>query len=94
MAHPEHEAFCVSLSADDVRDSAKMAALTDMMVMVQDAYVAECDKLEKELGVDSDYAMAIFYLRGRSRWNQEKENELIRMCKDGEECPNVFAGEF
>jgi hypothetical protein len=46
-------------------------------------------ELAESLGVSEDYARGIFYLRTRSRWTQEAENELIRMSKNGESCPNM-----
>ena len=47
-------------------------------------------------GVSRNTASAIFYLRGRSRWTLEKENELVRRDHAGDpiSLAMVLSGEF
>ena len=49
-----------------------------------------CDKVAEELGVNYMAACDIVYLRGRSRWTQEKEDYLIKLAKEGKELPFYF----
>lgn len=79
--------FVISLPANPTQD--QIDALQEIMDASQDAYFAECDKIQKDLGVSSQYANAICYLRTRSRWTQSLEDNLIEMCKLGEPCPNI-----
>jgi hypothetical protein len=52
-------------------------------------------KVEDELGVTPEYAMAIVYLRTRSGHTPEMEQRLIDMCRCGKQCPDsVFNGEW
>lgn len=44
--------------------------------------------LAKELSVSESCARDIFYLRSRSRWSQELEDELIHLHQKGER-PNM-----
>jgi len=46
-----------------------------------------------EFGISVAAAEKILYLRERSRWTQEKEDELIRLARSGEELPGVMRGE-
>lgn len=43
----------------------------------QEYMIAEEDRIKEEFGVSENTASAILYLRSRSRWTQEKEDELI-----------------
>lgn len=54
-----------------------------------DAMDQEFEKISKKFGVSSNCAANIWYLRTRSRWSQEAEDELIRMDKAGEGQPNI-----
>lgn len=59
---------------------------------VQDDYYNEMEQhlksLAEELGCSSVCAGDVWYLRQRSRWTQELENELIRLYKEGTP-PNI-----
>jgi len=44
----------------------------------------------KELGINEDAANDIVYLRGRSRWTQEKEDYLVKLAKEGKPLPNIM----
>lgn len=61
-----------------------------------DPFIAWQNEVDKEirtlaegLGVSVTCAGNIWYLRTRSRWSQEAEDELIRMDKAGEPAPNI-----
>lgn len=49
----------------------------------------EDEKLAEELNVSPGCAIDILYLRTRSRWTQELEDELIRLHKEGNP-PNIM----
>lgn len=49
----------------------------------------EFKEIADRFGVSENCAANIFYLRTRSRWSQESEDELIRMDKAGEGQPNI-----
>lgn len=50
--------------------------------------------LAEELGVSLSCALNVFYLRQRSRWTQDLENELIRMDKEEGRQPNMNDEDF
>jgi hypothetical protein len=58
----------------------------------QDDYYNEMEEylksLAEELGCSVDCAADVWYLRQRSRWTQELENELIRLYNEGTP-PNI-----
>lgn len=53
-------------------------------------------KIREKFGVSPNTASAIFYLRTRSRWSEEKEAELIARDKAGDPISlgAVLSGEF
>lgn len=59
---------------------------------VQDDYYNEMEEylksLAEELGCSVACAGDVWYLRQRSRWSQELENELIRLYNEGTP-PNI-----
>ena len=57
--------------------------LSKLMAAAQDETVAYINKLAEELNVDSMCAGDVWYLRTRSRWTQELEEELIRLHQAG-----------
>jgi hypothetical protein len=59
-----------------------MNALNEAMDDWQDELNNYIKELAKELNVSERCAGDVWYLRGRSRWTQEKENELIRLYKE------------
>jgi len=50
---------------------------------VEDPFDEIIGDLAKELGVSKECASNVRYLRSRSRWTQELEDELIRLHKEG-----------
>lgn len=62
----------------------------------QEFMVAQEKEIREKYGVSENTASAILYLRSRSRWTLEKENELITRDKAGDPIPlgKVLAGEF
>jgi hypothetical protein len=83
-----------SLNEADVQNPQTMEAFTEVMDMWQDAMDNERNSLVKELGVSTQCAGYVQYLRTRSRWTQEKEDQLIELDKKGQELPNVLSGAF
>ena len=67
----------------------KMEEFQEFMNDIQDAYILETLFLAKKLGVSDSCAMNIQYLRTRSRWTQDLEEELIRMDKEEGRQPNM-----
>jgi hypothetical protein len=58
--------------------------------------VSYAEELGKKLGVSTAVALGICYLRSRSRWTQEKEDEIIRRAKEGNPIDggDILSGEF
>ena len=75
-------------------DSEKMEQFQKAMDQLQDSMIEEEKRIAEEFSISKKAASAILYLRSRSRWTQEKEDHLIRLDKNGEELPNVLAGDF
>ena len=86
--HPSQRAFCIDITNTDSGD------LQNLMDTLHDSYEASASALAEELQISQRCANFVLYLRGRSRWTQEKEDELIRLDKAGEPLPNVLSGEF
>ena len=81
--------FSISLSAQALQNPETKAAIQVVTDVAAQAWVDEHDKLVKELGLSEKCVSDILYLRTRSRWSQELENDLIRRHKAGEEI-NIF----
>lgn len=62
----------------------------------QDRVIDQENKIKEEYDVSSNTASAIFYLRSRSRWTLEKENELVERDHANNPIPlgAVLAGKF
>lgn len=82
--------YRVEMDRKDLSDPDKIQAFSDVMLKAQDEYVEHVLKIAEELAVSESCASNIVYLRGRSRWTQELENELIRMDKEENTQPNIF----
>lgn len=93
MSHPKHETFCVNIP---INDPEAMDKFQEVMNSWQDEMVKYENSLAKELGISTMTASAIVYLRGRSRWTQEKEDHLIQLDKAGTpmDIGLVLSGEF
>ena len=61
----------------DGRRVEKEDALADALTEAQEYMISKEFELVDTLGVTLDTASAILYLRSRSRWTPEKEQELI-----------------
>jgi len=83
------DTFCIEMNEKDLENKEAMDALNDFMDEWQDAMVKYILEEAKRLGVSDKCAGDIIYLRTRSRWTQELEDELIRMDKAGEPAPNM-----
>lgn len=60
-----------------------------VMDMLHDEQTQYVNKLADEMKVGVDCANDIVYLRSRSRWTQELENQLIQLHKEGK-APKHF----
>jgi hypothetical protein len=81
--------FTISMNGDDLNDEKKMKAFQDAMDAYYDEMEMYTKELAKELNVSFACASSIEYLRTRSRWTQELENDLIEMDKKGLPMPNM-----
>lgn len=79
--------FCVEMP--DPNDAAAMEEFQKLMDMVNEETDKEIDSVMEKYGVDFETANAVVYLRSRSRWTQEKENELLEWKKT-EPFPNIM----
>ena len=66
-----------------VDEENKWDKLQEFMDKAQDETEKYIEGLAKNLGVTYDCACDVWYLRTRSRWTQELEDELIRLHKQG-----------
>lgn len=91
MSHPDQQPFVVQIPHDD---SKAMGEFQKFMDALNDETVKYEQKVAQELGVSEYCASLITYLRGRSRWTQGKEDELVSLDKTNQPLPNVLAGEL
>lgn len=69
-------------------DSDAMDEFQQFMDGYHDCMLKYIDGVAKQLNVSSSCANDIVYLRSRSRWTQELEDELIKLHKEGNP-PNI-----
>jgi hypothetical protein len=69
---------------------------TEVMNEISHELVNYTQEIAEEFGVSLDTAGAVVYLRSRSRWTVEKEEELIQRDKAGNPIPltTVLSGGF
>lgn len=72
-----------------VHDSEAMDEFQKAMDAHAEAVNKYIDEIAQKLEVSDSCAMDIYYLRSRSRWTQEAEDELIRRDQAGEPRPNI-----
>lgn len=90
--HEDYEVVVFELSGDATQE--EKDAFNKAMNTQQDAMSKDEKNIASTLNVSLHTAGLIQYLRTRSRWTQEKEDELVRLDQAGETLPNVLAGEF
>ena len=85
------DVMCVETDKDTNMDK-----LCEIMSDWQDSMYQEQEEIASEFGVSHTTASAIQYLRTRSRWTQEKEDELISRDKTSNPISlgDVLTGEF
>jgi hypothetical protein len=83
------KSFRTVLSQNDINNEETMKQLRDEMDAMQGLHDKFVKNLTKELNVSVHCANDIVYLRSRSRWTQELEDELIKLHKEGNP-PNIF----
>lgn len=81
-----------SLNGEEVSEEELQEALNE----AREEMVEAENNIREVFGVSAPTASAILYLRGRSRWTREKEEELIKRDKEGKPIPfgKILAGEF
>ena len=62
--------------------------IQEVMNVIQDKTAKYIQELAKTLKVSEDCALDVWYLRSRSRWTRELEDELIQLHKEGK-APNM-----
>lgn len=90
--HKDYDVVSVELSGDATQE--QKDELTELMGEWQDAMIEDQKDIAKTLNVSLGAASSIQYLRTRSRWTQNKENELVRLDQAGEKFPDVLSGDF
>ena len=70
-------------------DPEAMEQFQEMMDSVHDSYGEEIENIRTTLGLSDACAMDVFYLRSRSRWTQELEDQLIALHRAGNP-PNIM----
>lgn len=88
MSKPGYTSFSVEVP---INDEEKMNVFQEAMDAYSDSMIQYEKDLAKELGCSEYCAQDIHYLRSRSRWTQELENELIELDKL-DKHPPVLAG--
>lgn len=76
----EPQIFSVEIPVHDPQAMEQFQQAMDSYHEELNRYISE---LAKKMGVSQACAMDVWYLRNRSRWNQELENKLIQLHKDG-----------
>lgn len=79
--HPELKTFSRQIPIDDPKE---MDNFQKDMDRLHDATHIYIQKLAKDLGIEYLQAADVYYLRSRSRWSQELENQLISLFRDGQ----------
>ena len=74
------ESFSIEIPVGDME---KMKEFQEVMDQVHDTMCASARKIADELNVSEICSLDILYLRSRSRWSQELEEELIRLHQEG-----------
>jgi hypothetical protein len=89
--HPDYNVVRI-----DITPETNMDDLNKVMDKWQDAMIEDQYQIQSKLGVSASTASAIQYLRSRSRWTEEKEQELIDRDKAGNpiDLGIVLRGEF
>lgn len=83
------ETGILEITKEDMDDPGTIKMVQHFLNKQQDEYVKQEQEIQDTLNVSEPYALAIWYLRTRSRWTQELEDKLIQMHNDGEKCPNM-----
>lgn len=81
--------YSIEFNQSTLNDPKAMQAVNDFFSAVQESMVEESKNLAVELGVSLSCAVDVQYLRTRSRWTEELEEELIALHKAGTP-PNVM----
>lgn len=83
-----NQTFSIQIPIDDKE---KMNTFQEVMNQLSKAMINEETRIAKELNCSEWAACDILYLRSRSRWSQELENEILRLDSLGKHPP-VLAG--
>jgi len=95
MKKPEIEirGNVMTVKADSETD---MNSFNEIMNMWQDSMVAGIKALAEELDITESVAGDIMYLRSRSRWTQELEDQIIAAFRSGNPIDSglILSGEW
>ena len=83
--HPNYKVVAIEIP---VNNPEKMDKFQDAMDLWQDEMVNHISDIANKLNISVSCAMDVVYLRSRSRWSQENEDELIRLHSIGK-APNI-----
>ena len=81
-----YSAVAINIPVDDPE---KMGEFQAAMNDWQDEIVKHEQQVASDLNISDNCASNVVYLRGRSRWTQELEDELIRMDQAEGTQPNM-----
>ena len=83
--------FCITCD-----ENTDMDAVCDLMTAAQDQTANYIHKLAGELGVDESVAGDIWYLRTRSRWKQELDDQIVAAAKSGNpiDSGSILSGDW
>ena len=77
------------IDLNEVSENEAWDKLQTIIDEVFNDYRIHIEEMAAKLGISLACAHNIFYLRERSRWTQDLEDELIRLHKEGNP-PNIF----
>ena len=81
--------FSISINNEQSNDENFWKEFQSAMDEYYESLQEETKQISESLGVSMGCASDIQYLRTRSRWSQELENNLIDMDKKGLPLPNI-----
>lgn len=77
------KSFSIELTEADLACEETMNKFQSVMDEYQESFVKYIQSVANELEITDDCASSVVYLRSRSRWSQELEDELISLYRKG-----------
>jgi hypothetical protein len=84
------ETGAMDLSPEDFNDPGTMRVVDNLLQQKQNEWDKEKELISAALDIDFEWADCVWYLRTRTRWTQELENQLISMARNGETPPDMI----